>query len=166
MIVTGAKCALILFFSVASNTFFTSLFNFLHIREGTLAIAAPANQSQAHIRTLALVRIPAALYRWRRIWMRPQRRRVETRPPIFFLTVFHKFLPERKKAETSKRNLGSLQILHCLFHCWALLLRLLRQKKFDLLLHTLELLFFGIRERRVILQRKLAGIFNHSNLLV
>ena len=69
-----------------------------------------------------------------------------------------KFLPERKKAETSKRNLGSLQILHCLFHCWALLLRLLRQKKFDLLLHTLELLFFGIRERRVILQRKLAGI--------
>ena len=27
-----------------------------------------------------------------------------------------KFLPERKKAETSKRNLGFLQILHCLFH--------------------------------------------------
>ena len=104
MIVTGAKCALILFFSVASNTFFTSLFNFLHIREGTLAIAAPANQSQAHIRTLALVRIPAALYRWRRIWVRPQRRRVETRPPIFFLTVFHKFLPKRRKAGTSEKK--------------------------------------------------------------
>ena len=77
-----------------------------------------------------------------------------------------KFLPERKKAGTSKRNLGSLQILHCLFHCWALLLRLLRQKKFDLLLYTLELIFFGIRERRVVLQRKLASIFNHSKLLV
>ena len=64
-----------------------------------------------------------------------------------------------KKAETSKRNLGSLQILHCLFHCGALLLFLLRQKKFDLLLYALKLLFFGIRERRVILQRKLAGIF-------
>ena len=86
-------CALLLFLSVASNTFFTSVFNFLHIREGTLAIAAPANQSQPHIRTLALVRIPAALYRWRRIWMRPQRRRVETRPPIFFLTVFHEIPP-------------------------------------------------------------------------
>ena len=47
-----------------------------------------------------------------------------------------------------------------------LLLFLLRQKKFDLLLYALKLLFFGIRERRVILQRKLAGIFNHSNLLV
>ena len=93
MIVTGAKCALFLFLSVASNTFFTSVFNFLHIREGTLAIAAPANQSQAHIRTLTLVRIPAALYRWRRIWVRPQRRRVETRPPIFFLLVFHKNQP-------------------------------------------------------------------------
>ena len=77
-----------------------------------------------------------------------------------------KFLPERKKAETSKRNLGSLQILHCLFHCAVLLLFLLRQKQLNLLLHTLELLFFGIRERRVVLQRKLAGIFNHSNLLV
>ena len=77
-----------------------------------------------------------------------------------------KFLPERKKAGTSKRNLGSLQILHCLFHCWALLLRLLRQKKFDLLLHTLELLFFGIRERRVILQRKRTRIPDHSKLLV
>ena len=77
-----------------------------------------------------------------------------------------KFLPERKKAETSKRNLGSLQILHCLFHCWALLLRLLRQKKFVLLLHTLELLFLGIRECRVILQRKLTGIPDHGKLLV
>ena len=77
-----------------------------------------------------------------------------------------KFLPERKKAETSKQNLGSLQILHCLFHRLVLLLHLLRQKKFDLLLHTLELLFLGIRECRVVLQRKLAGIFNHSNLLV
>ena len=93
MIVTGAKCALLLFLSVASNTFFTSVFNFLHIREDTLAIAAPANQSQAHIRALTLVRIPAALYRWRRIWVRPQRRRVETRPPIFFLTVFHEIPP-------------------------------------------------------------------------
>ena len=93
MIVTGAKCALLLFLSVASNTFFTSVFNFLHIREGTLAIAAPANQSQAHIRTLTLVRIPAALYRWRRIWVRPQRRCVETRPSIFFLTVFHEIPP-------------------------------------------------------------------------
>ncbi len=46
-----------------------------------------------YIRTLALVRIPAALYRWRRIWVRPQRRRVETRPPIFFLLVFHKIPP-------------------------------------------------------------------------
>ena len=36
---------------------------------------------------------------------------------------------------------------------------LLWQKKFDLLLHTLELLFLGIRECRVVLQRKLAGIF-------
>ena len=79
---------------------------------------------------------------------------------------FMKFLPERKKAETSKQNLGSLQILHCLFHCWALLLRLLRQKQLDLLLHTLELLFFGIRERRVILQRKRTRIPDHSKLLV
>ena len=77
-----------------------------------------------------------------------------------------KFLPERKKAETSKRNLGSLQILHCLFHCWALLLRLLRQKQFDLLLYTLELLIFGIRERRVGFQRKRTRIPDHSKLLV
>ena len=35
-----------------------------------------------------------------------------------------------------------------------LLLFLLRQKHFNLLLYTAELLFFGIRERRVILQRK------------
>ena len=76
------------------------------------------------------------------------------------------FLLKRKKAGTSKRNPGFLQILHCLFHRLVLLLRLLRQKQFDLLLHTLELLFFGIRECRVVLQRKLAGIFNHSNLLV
>ena len=77
-----------------------------------------------------------------------------------------KFLPERKKAETSKRNPGSLQILHCLFHRLVLLLRLLRQKKFDLLLHTLELLFFGIRERRVILQRKRTRIPDHGKLLI
>lgn len=77
-----------------------------------------------------------------------------------------KFLPERKKAETSKRNLGFLRILHCLFHCWALLLFLLWQKQFDLLLHTLELLFFGIRERRIILQRKLASISDYGKLLV
>ena len=36
--------------------------------------------------------------------MRPQRRRVETRPPIFFLTVFHKFLPKRRKAGTSEKK--------------------------------------------------------------
>ena len=77
-----------------------------------------------------------------------------------------KFLPERKKAETSKRNLGFLQILHCLLHCGVLITFLLWQKQLDLLLHTLELLFLGIRECRVILQRKLADIFNHSNLLV
>ena len=46
-----------------------------------------------YIRTLALVWVPAALYRWRRIWALPQRRRVETRPPIFFLTVFHEIPP-------------------------------------------------------------------------
>ena len=65
------------------------------------------------------------------------------------------FLLKRKKAGTSKRNPGFLQILHCLFHRLVLLLRLLRQKQFDLLLYALKLLFFGIRERRVILQRKL-----------
>ena len=57
---------------------------------------------------------------------------------------FIKFLPERKKTETSKRNLGFLRILHCLFHCGTLLLFLLRQKQLDLLLHTLELLFLRI----------------------
>ena len=77
-----------------------------------------------------------------------------------------KFLPERKKAETSKRNLGSLQILHCLFHCAVLLLFLLRQKQLNLLLHTLELLFFGIRERCVILQRKRTGVSDHAKLLI
>ena len=46
-----------------------------------------------YIRTLALVRIPAALYRWRRVGVRPQRRCVEMRPPVFFLTVFHKVPP-------------------------------------------------------------------------
>ena len=53
-----------------------------------------------------------------------------------------KFLPERKKAETSKRNLGPLRKLHCLFHLGMLflLLFLLRQKRLDLLLHILELL--------------------------
>ena len=34
------------------------------------------------------------------------------------------------------------------------------------LLHTLELLFFGIRECRVILQRKLASIFDYGKLFV
>ena len=43
---------------------------------------------------------------------------------------------------------------------------LLWQKQLDLLLHTLELLFFGIRERRVILQRKLTGIPDHGKLLI
>ena len=74
------------------------------------------------------------------------------------------FLLKRKKAGTSKRNPGFQQILHCLFHCEPLFL--LRQKHLDLLLHTLELLFFGIRERRVILQRKLTGIPDHGKLLV
>ena len=46
-----------------------------------------------YIRTLALVWVPAALDSRRRARMRPQRRRVETRPPIFFLTVFHKIPP-------------------------------------------------------------------------
>ena len=79
---------------------------------------------------------------------------------------FIKSLPERKKAETSKRNLGSLQILHCLFHRLVLLLRLLRQKQFDLLLYALKLLFFGIRERRVSFQCKLACISDYGKLLV
>ena len=81
---------------------------------------------------------------------------------------FIKSLPERKKAETSTRNLGPLRKLHCLFHLGMLflLLFLLRQKRLDLLLHILELLFFGIRKRCVILQRKLTGGPDHSNLLV
>ena len=49
---------------------------------------------------------------------------------------------------------------------WKLLLFLLRQKHLDLLLHTLELLFFGIRERCIILQRKLTGVPDHGKLLV
>jgi len=71
----------------------TSVLNFLHIREGTLAIAAPAHERQPHIRALTLVRIPTALDNRRRIWMRPQRRRMETRLPIFFLIVFHEIPP-------------------------------------------------------------------------
>ena len=59
-----------------------------------------------------------------------------------------------------------LRILHCLFYCGALFLFLLRQKQLDLLLHTLELLFFGIRERCVILQRKRTRIPDHSKLLI
>ena len=43
-----------------------------------------------------------------------------------------------------------------------LILFLLRQKQLDLLLHTLELLFFGIRERRVILQRKRTRVPDHT----
>ena len=38
-----------------------------------------------------------------------------------------KFLPERKKPGLPNEISALLQILHCLFHCWALLLRLLRQ---------------------------------------
>ena len=64
---TGAKCALILFFSVASNTFFTSLLDFLHIRKCALTVSAPADEREAHIRALTLVRIPAALDSRRRI---------------------------------------------------------------------------------------------------
>ena len=75
-------------------------------------------------------------------------------------------LQERKKAGTSKRNPGFLQILNCLFHCGALFLFLLRQKQFDLLLHTLELLIFGIRERRVGFQRKRTRIPDHGKLLI
>ena len=75
-------------------------------------------------------------------------------------------LQNAKKPGLLKRNPGSLRILHCLFHCWALLLRLLRQKKFDLLLYALKLLFFGIRERRVILQRKRTRVPDHSKLIV
>ncbi len=77
-----------------------------------------------------------------------------------------KFLPERKKAETSKRNLGFLQILHCLFHRLVLLLRLLRQKQFDLLLYALKLLFFGIGKRCVGFQRKRTRIPDHGKLLI
>ena len=75
-------------------------------------------------------------------------------------------LQERKKAGTSKRNPGFLQILHCLFHCGALFLFLLRQKQFDLLLHAAQQLFLRIRKRRVILQRKPTGVPDHSKLLV
>ena len=43
---------------------------------------------------------------------------------------------------------------------------MLRQKIFNLLLYATELLFFGIRERCVIFQRKLASIFDHGKLLI
>ena len=43
---------------------------------------------------------------------------------------------------------------------------LLRQKQLDLLLHTVELLFLGIRECRVGFQRKLAGVPDHGKLLI
>ena len=76
------------------------------------------------------------------------------------------FLLKRKKAGTSKRNPGFLQILHCLFHRLVLLLRLLRQKQFDLLLYALKLLFFGIGKRCVGFQRKRTRIPDHGKLLI
>ena len=45
----------------------TSIFDFLHIRKGTLAIAAPADQRQPQIRTLTFIWIPTALNGWRRV---------------------------------------------------------------------------------------------------
>ena len=77
-----------------------------------------------------------------------------------------KSLLNAKKPGLLKRNPSFLQILHCLFHCETLLLFLLRQKQFDLLLHALELLFFGIRERHVSFQCKLACISDYGKLLV
>ena len=77
-------------------------------------------------------------------------------------------LQNAKKPGLLNRNPGPLRILHCLFHLGMLflLLFLLRQKRLDLLLHILELLFFGIRKRCVILQRKLTGGPDHSKLIV
>ena len=43
---------------------------------------------------------------------------------------------------------------------------LLWQESFNLLLYTAELFFFRIRECRVVLQRKLAGVPDHGKLLV
>ena len=78
-----------------------------------------------------------------------------------------KFLPERKKAGTSeKKSRLSANITLSVPLSGAAPAFLLRQKQLDLLLHTLELLFFGIRERRVILQRKRTGVPDHSKLLV
>ena len=41
-----------------------------------------------------------------------------------------------------------------------------KEKPLDLLLYAVKLLFFCIRERRVILQRKLTGIPDHGKLLI
>ena len=76
-------------------------------------------------------------------------------------------LQNAKRPGLLKRNPGPLRILHCLFHLGMLflLLFLLRQKQLDLLLHTLELLFLGIRERRVSFQCKLACISDYGKLI-
>ena len=58
------------------------------------------------------------------------------------------------------------EILHCLLHCGVLIPFLLWQNEIDLFLYTVELLFFGIRERRVGFQRELAGVPDHGKLLV
>jgi len=71
----------------------TSVLNFLHVCEIALAVAAVADKCLPQVRALSFMRIPAALYRRRRVWMRLQRRRVETRFPIFFLPVFHEIPP-------------------------------------------------------------------------
>jgi len=45
----------------------TPVLDFLHVCEIALAVAAVADERLPQVRALPFVRIPAALYRWRRI---------------------------------------------------------------------------------------------------
>ena len=106
------------FFSVASNKFFTSILDFLHIRKCAFTVSAPADQRQPQIRTLTFVRIPAALDDRRRVRVRPQRRCVKARFPVVFCTFQFESLLNAKKPGLSKSP-GFLQCITLSVPSWA-----------------------------------------------
>ena len=119
-----------------------------------------------HVVAVLTAFVVAAHQRLRRLWPAGRGITVQIQIPVLCFFYNDRSPPERKEAGTSEKKSRLLRILHCLFHCGALFLFLLRQKYSDLHLHAAELLFFRIRESRVVFQRKGASVPEHGKLLV
>ena len=105
----GISTALILLYLLDCCSYLASLLSVLmSIGAGGIS-AVLADKCLPQIRALPFIRIPAALYRWRRVRVRWQGRLVVSMLPVIFRMLHSDFLLKYKKAETSKRNPGSLR---------------------------------------------------------